>query len=71
MAVPALTHACWQKLAGGKISTLQTKHLATQLLIKRLERAADPVAAKAAELHEFFTRWESALGAEIKQLTTL
>jgi hypothetical protein len=71
MAVPAPDHRCWSRLAGGALAKLKTKHLATQLMIKKLEQSHEPVSVKAAELHGFFVRWESALGAELKQLTEL
>jgi len=71
MAVPALNHPCWSRLADGALSRLKTQHLGTQLMTKRLQRSADPVHLKAAEIHAFFAKWERALSAEIQQLTAL
>jgi hypothetical protein len=61
---------CWQRLATSGTQKLKTQHLGTQLLLKRLERSADPP-AKAAELHAFFTKWERILANEVQQLATL
>lgn len=71
MAVPALNHPCWQRLAGGALSRLKTQHLGTQLMTKRLERSTDPVQTKAAEIHAFFAKWERVLAAEIQQFASL
>ncbi len=71
MALPPPNHACWQKLANGGISKLNTQLLALQLMSKRLERSTDPTAAKAAEVHAFFIKWERALGSEIQLLQKL
>lgn len=71
MAVPAPSHACWQKLANGSLANLKTDHLGTQLMTKRIIRSTDPVAAKAAELHAYFTKWERILANEVAQLSTL
>jgi hypothetical protein len=71
MALPAPDHPCWMRLAGGALSQMNTTHLATRLITKRLERSSDPVAAKAAEIRAFFTKWESSLAHEIPQLTKL
>ena len=38
MAVPALNHPCWQRLASGGITQLKTQHLGTQLMAKRIEQ---------------------------------
>lgn len=71
MTIPAPNHPCWQRLASGGLMRLKTSHLGTQLMAKRLERSADPVAVKAAEIQAFFAKWERVLTAEIQQLTTL
>lgn len=71
MAIPAANHPCWQRLANGSMLKLKTQHLGTQLLIKRLERSADPVTTKAAELHAFFSKWERVLPTEVQQLASL
>ncbi|AWI52662.1 hypothetical protein DEH84_03945 [Aquabacterium olei] len=71
MAVPAPNHPCWQRLASGGLSKLKTQHLGTQLLTKRIERSADPLPVKAAEIQAFFTKWEKVLPAEVAQLTSL
>ncbi|GAA0747298.1 hypothetical protein LRH25_23510 [Ideonella azotifigens] len=71
MAVPTITHACWQRLAGGALANLKTQHLGIQLLTKRLQRSTDPLSVKASELHAFFAKWERVLPNEIQQLTHL
>jgi hypothetical protein len=71
MTIPALTHPCWQRLANGGLTRLKTQHLGTQLMTKRLERSTDPVHAKAAEIHAFFSKWERALPNEVQQLTSI
>ena len=71
MAVPPLNHPCWQRIAGGSLARLKTQHLGTQLMAKRIERSTDPVSAKAAELHAYFSKWERALPNEIQQLASL
>ncbi len=71
MPVPSLQHPCWQRLANGGLAQLRTQHLGTQLLTKRLERSADPLPVKAAEIHAFFTKWEKVLAAEVQQLTLM
>lgn len=71
MAIPPLNHPCWQRLAAGGLTKLRTQHLGTQLLAKRMERSTDPLPARAAELHAFFTKWERILPTEVAQLSTL
>lgn len=71
MAVPTPNDLCWQRLAGGALSRIRTRHLGMQFLIKRIERSADPAAAKASEIHAFFAKWEPTLGDEIQQLSRL
>lgn len=71
MAIPSIDHPCWKKLAAGGLSRLRTKHLGTQLLAKRLERADIPEKAKIEEIHAFFVRWEPILANEIAQLNTI
>ncbi len=71
MAVPAPNHPCWQRLASGGLARLKTQHLGTQLMTKRIERSADPVATKAAEVHAFFAKWERALAPELAQIQFL
>jgi len=71
MAVPAPNHPCWQKLASGSLANIKTEHLGTQLMAKRMARSADPVPARAAELHAYFTKWERILTNEVAQLTSL
>jgi hypothetical protein len=58
-------------MASGSLARLKTQHLGTQLMCKRIERSTDPVAAKAAELHAYFAKWERALPNEIQQLASL
>ena len=71
MAVPPLNHPCWSRLAGGALLRLKTQHLGTQLMTKRLERSAEPVHLKAAEIHAYFAKWERVLATEVQQLATL
>ncbi len=71
MSVPAASHACWQRLAEGALEKLQTKHLGTQLMTKRVMRSSDSTQAKAAEIHAYFVQWERILTNEILQLSTL
>ena len=71
MAVPTPNHPCWQRLAGGALSRLKTQHLGTQLMMKRLERSADPLPKKSAEIQAYFVRWERALPLEVEQLAAL
>lgn len=71
MALPGPDHPCWQKLASGGAARLRTQHLGMQLMIKRLERSGDAVAAKAEEYRAFFAKWEQTLAEEIQQLYRL
>ncbi len=71
MSLPPATHPCWQKLAQGALAKLQSKHLGTQLMTKRLMLSADSTQAKAAEIRAYFVQWERILKDEILQLTTL
>ena len=71
MALPSVEHPCWQRLAGGALSRMKTHHLGTQLMMKRLERSTAAPAARASEIHAFFSKWERALPDEVQQLLTL
>lgn len=71
MAVPPPNHPCWLKLANGALCKLNSQHLGTQLMSKRIERSTAPAADKAREICTFFTKWEKALAPEVAQLTTL
>jgi hypothetical protein len=71
MSVPPLNHPCWQRLASGGLAKLRTQHLGTQLLTKRIERSADPLNVKIAEMHAFFSKWERILSNEVQQLASL
>lgn len=71
MALPPNTHPCWTRAASGGLSKLQTTHLGTQLLSKRIERSADPLSQKVSEIIAFFTKWERILPNEIAQLPKL
>ena len=71
MAIPPPGHPCWQRLASGSLANIKTEHLGTQLMAKRISRSADPVPAKIAELHAYFTKWERILPNEVAQLTSL
>jgi hypothetical protein len=71
MSVPAPNHTCWQRLATGGLSRLNTQNLGAQLLAKRLERSTDPVNVKAAEIHAFFVKWERVLTQELAQLSRI
>lgn len=68
---PPISHPCWLRLANGSLSRLQTQHLGTQLMAKRMERSPAPAAAKAAEIHQFFAKWERVLVAELAQIPSL
>lgn len=57
------------RLATGGLSRIQTEHLGTQMLIKRLERSPDSPERKASEIFEYFTKWERGLSNEIAQLS--
>ncbi len=67
MARPLPTSPCWQKLANGGLAALRTNNVATQMLIKRMERSTAPAAQKAAEIHEYYAKWERSLADEIVQ----
>ncbi|AYR23710.1 hypothetical protein [Herbaspirillum rubrisubalbicans] len=71
MALPALHHPCWQKLANGGLAKLESQNLGAQLLVKRLERSQAPIAERAAEVHAFFVKWERILVREISLFNTL
>jgi len=71
VSIPPSNHPVWQRLATGGLSKLSTQHLGTQLLTKRIQRSTDPLHAKAAEIHAFFTKWERALAPEVQQLASL
>lgn len=71
MAIPAPNHPCWQRLAGGSLSRLNTQHLGTQFLIKNMERSKDPLPDKAQAICAYFTKWERLLAHEIQQLANL
>ena len=68
MAIPPNTHACWQKLASVGLGRIKTDNLAVQLMAKRIERSADPIALRASEIHAFFAKFERLLPSEIAQL---
>ncbi len=67
MALPSSTAACWQRLANGGLAALRTDNVATQMLAKRMERSTAPTAQKAAEIHEYYAKWERSLAHEIAQ----
>lgn len=69
--VPPFNHPCWHRLATGGLAKLNTQHLGTQLMSKRIERSPAPANEKASEIYAFFTRWERALQYEVAQLTRL
>lgn len=71
MSLPNPAHPCWQRLASGGLARLQTQHLGTQLLTKRIERSTDPLSQKIKDIQAFFVKWERALPAEVQQLTTV
>ncbi len=70
MAIPSPTHPCWQRLASGSLSRMQTQHLGTQFLIKNMERSKDPLADKAQAIRAYFAKWERLLAHEIQQLAS-
>ena len=71
MAIPAPNHPCWQRLASGSLSRMQTQHLGTQFLIKNMERCKDPLPLKADAIRTYFTKWERLLSLEVQQLASL
>ncbi|MDZ7895797.1 MAG: hypothetical protein U5M50_13060 [Sphingobium sp.] len=68
MAIPQATSPCWLRLASGGLSKLQTQHLGTQMLKKRIELSHASPADKAREIYEYFSKWERILTDEIAQL---
>lgn len=68
MVLPSSTHPCWQKLASGGLVKLTTQQLGIQLMTKRMERSTSSPAEKAAEIYNFFVKWERTLTSEIAQL---
>lgn len=71
MSLPAANHPCWTRAASGGLSKIQTSHLGTQLLTKRIERSTDPLPQKVSEVTAFFTKWERILSAEVAQIAKL
>ncbi|MBH0112803.1 hypothetical protein I5E68_07545 [Novosphingobium sp. YJ-S2-02] len=71
MSLPAPGSPVWTRLASGGLSRLQTNHLGTQMLIKRLELSSTPPAAKAGEIYNYFAKWERTLANEVAQLARL
>lgn len=71
MALPPPSHACWSKCASGGLAKIQTTNLALQLMVKRLDRSADPAPQKVAEIQAFFAKWERILVQEIEQLARI
>jgi len=71
MPLPAPSHPCWTRAAGGGLSRIETTNLAMQMLIDRMERSTDPVPQKALEVQAFFAKWERMLSSEIAQLQSL
>ncbi|SFG25171.1 hypothetical protein SAMN05518801_11246 [Novosphingobium sp. CF614] len=71
MSIPAPSSPVWTRLASGGLSRIQTSHLGTQMLIKRLELSPAPPAAKAAEIYNYFAKWERSLANEVAQLARL
>ncbi|QDK33101.1 MULTISPECIES: hypothetical protein [Sphingomonadaceae] len=71
MSLPASNSPVWARLASGGLSRIQTSHLGTQMLIKRLELSKDPPATKATEIYSYFQKWERSLANEVAQLARL
>lgn len=71
MSLPASGSPVWSRLANGGLSRLQTSHLGTQMLIKRLELSPAPPATKATEIYNYFAKWERSLAHEVAQLARL
>jgi hypothetical protein len=69
MPIPLPTSPCWQRLANGGLAALRTDNVATQMLAKRMERSNAPVTQKAAEIHEYYAKWERSLADEIVQFS--
>jgi hypothetical protein len=71
MAIPSSSHPCWSRAASGGLARIQTSNLALQLMVKRLDRSADPAPQKSSEIQAFFAKWERILGSEIDQLNRI
>lgn len=71
MSLPASNSPVWTRMATGGLSRIQTNHLGTQMLIKRLELSPAPPAAKASEIYTYFAKWERSLANEVAQLARL
>lgn len=71
MSLPAANSPLWGRLATGGLSRLQTSHLGTQMLIKRLEMSSAAPPAKAQEIYNYFVKWERSLAHELAQLGRL
>lgn len=68
MAIPHQASPCWLRLASGGLSKMQTQHLGTQMLKKRIELSRAQPADKAREIFEYFSKWERILSDEISQI---
>jgi hypothetical protein len=71
MSLPSATHPCWIRASSGGLNNVKTNNLGIQLMTKRLQRSADPIEKKAAEVRDFFMKWERILSVEIEQLLKL
>jgi hypothetical protein len=69
MDLPTENAMCWKQLLSGQKPSFQTKHAALMFLLKKLQGSAEPVDQRAKALHEFFSKYERVLSAEISQLT--
>ena len=67
MAVPPISAPCWSRLANGGLERINTDHLGTKMLVKRLQMSGASVAAKAQEIHAYYAKWERGLANEIAQ----
>ncbi|MCE7798886.1 hypothetical protein LWE61_20360 [Sphingobium sufflavum] len=67
MALPPRTSPCWQRLATGGLERIKTENLGTRMLIKRIEMSKSGAPEKAAEIFEYYTKWERGLAHEIAQ----
>ncbi len=71
MSLPSPSAPCWQRLAGGGLMRIRTDNIGLQMLAKRLERSPAAPVEKAAEIHEFFAKWQGSLTHEIAQFAQL
>lgn len=69
--IPPPEHACWLQLVDVQHAGFQTRDLALQLLIQRLNAESLPPEEKARQVHAYFRRYERLLALEVQQLAVL